>query len=1133
MSNFAFVGAADWPDIQSDCARAESYLTSDPRSACIYSRRAVEQLVALLYDVLDLPLPYKDDLSARINERPFSTQVPPAVIHKLNLIRKAGNAAVHEQRAVAPNLALGVLRELHHIMVWAVYHHSAYPKAAPLKLPFDPKLAAKAAPLSRQEIAQLTAKFKAQDEAHARVLAENAAKDAEIAALREQIKAAQAAKQQPDDRDYSEAQTRDTFIDLLLAEAGWALDQPRDREFEVTGMPGSGMGFVDYVLWGADGLPLAVVEAKRTSKSPHVGQEQARQYADCLEQMTGQRPIIFYTNGYEHWMWDDAGGYPPRQVQGFFTADELSLMISRRTTRKSLVEAEIDNTIVERHYQIHAIRRVGEEFSGRKREALLVMATGSGKTRTVIALVKQLMEAGWVKRVLFLADRTALVNQAVGAFKAHLPNATTVNLVTEKITDGRVYVSTYPTMMNLINSVDDGVRPFGPGYFDLVIIDEAHRSVYQKYRAIFDWFDSLLVGLTATPKDEVDHNTYRLFNLEDGVPTDAYGLDDAVKEGFLVPAVGISVDTKFLRQGIRYNDLSESEKDDWDALDWGDTDTPDAMSPEELGRFWFNADTVDKVLAQLMSQGHKVAGGDRLGKTIIFAKNQAHAQFIAQRFDIQYPEYAGTFARVITHSTERAQSLIDDFSVPDKAPHIAISVDMLDTGIDVPEVVNLVFFKEVRSKSKFWQMIGRGTRLRPDLFGPGQHKENFYVFDCCGNLDFFSQDLPGSEGSLQKSLNQRLFETRVGLVTALDSAVPGDNPPEGHGTETERGLRVDTAWSLHKIVVGMNLDNVLVRPHRRLIEQYAHWPSWSALTHEAATDVATRLAGLPSSELDNDEQAKRFDLLILRRQLAQLEGDAVAAERIRTKVQGIAEGLLTKISIPSIAAQQALLDDICTDEWWVDVTLPMLELVRLRVRALVRFLDPTQKVVVYTDFQDELGETTLVDLPSITPGTNWDRFKAKARAYLRSHLDHITLQRLYRNKPLTPDDLTALERMLIDSGAGDAADIALAKEKAHGLGLFVRSLVGLDRAAAVEAFGAYLDGSHFTAEQIRFINLIVTELTATGVVEVSRLYDSPYTDKAPTGPEEVFPEADVDNIVSILNTVRANAAPEGGVAHAR
>lgn len=360
--------------------------------------------------------------------------------------------------------------------------------------------------------------------------------------------------------------------------------------------------------------------------------------------------------------------------------------------------------------------------------------------------------------------------------------------------------------------------------------------------------------------------------------------------------------------------------------------------------------------------------------------------------------------------------------------------------------------------------------------------------------------------------------------------MPGDNPPEGHGTETERGLRVDTAWSLHKIVVGMNMDNVLVRPHRRLVEQYAQWPSWSALSHAAAGDVAAGLAGLPSSELDNDEPAKRFDLLILRRQLAQLDGDAVAAERIRVKVQDIAEGLLTKTTIPPVAAQQALLDEIRDDQWWVDVTLPMLELVRLRLRALVQFLDPTQKVTVYTDFQDELAETTLVDLPGITPGTNWERFQAKAKAYLRAHQDHVALQRLYRNKPLTPADLISLEQMLIDSGIGDESDIALAKEKAHGLGLFVRSLVGLDRTAATEAFDAYLDGSRFTADQIRFINLIVTELTATGVVEVGRLYDLPYTDHAPTGPEEVLPEADVDNIVSILNAVRANAAPEDDAA---
>jgi type I restriction enzyme, R subunit len=1138
MGNFDFLKAVGWPEVYADCARAESYALSDPRSACFYSRRTAEHLVDFLYDVLALPLPYKTDLAAKINDNGFQRKVGMGIVVKLNLIRRLGNTAVHDATQIPHRAALDALKELHHVVLWAAFRYSTDPNAIPMKAVFDPALAAKAAPLTRDEIAKLAAKFKAQDEAHAKALAERdelaAAKDAEIAELRGQIKAAQAANQATDDRNYSEAETRTTYIDLLLAEAGWPLTDAKDREYEVTGMPSAGgIGFVDYVLWGNDGLPLAIVEAKRTSKSPHQGQQQAKLYADCLEQMTGRRPVIFYTNGFEHWLWDDVAGYPPREVQGFFTADELALMINRRTGRKSLADAAIDPVIVERHYQIRAIRRVGEDFAAKKREALLVMATGSGKTRTVIALTKQLMEAGWVKRVLFLADRTALVNQATNAFKAHLPNATAVNLVTEKVTDGRVYVSTYPTMMNLIDATEDGKRSFGPGYFDLVVIDEAHRSVYQKYRAIFEYFDSLLVGLTATPKDEVDHNTYRLFHLEDGVPTDAYDLDDAVKEGFLVPAVGISVGTKFLQQGIRYDDLSEAEKDEWDTLDWGeDVDIPDEVSAEALNRFLFNADTVDKVLAELMTQGHKVAGGDRLGKTIVFAKNRDHAQFIAQRFDLQYPQYAGQFARVITHGTDYTQSLIDDFSVADKAPHIAISVDMLDTGIDVPEVVNLVFFKLVRSKCKFWQMIGRGTRLCPDLFGPGHDKRNFYVFDFCDNFTYFSQNLPGSEGSLQKSLNQRLFETRLGLVTALDVALPkdGDDPAEGHGTETERGLRVDTAWSLHKVVVGMNRDNFLVRPHLRLVEQYAQWPAWSTLTVQAAGDIGESLAGLPSSELDNDEHAKRFDLLILRRQLAQLEGDAVAAERIREKLQYIASGLLTKTSIPSVAAQQGLLDEVASDDWWVDVPLPALELARLRLRALVGFLDKGEKVTVYTDFEDEISDSKIVELPGVAPGTNLERFRAKASAYLKAHEDHLALRRLRRNKPITAEDLTALEQMLLDSGAGQAADVDRATEEAHGLGLFVRSLVGLDRQAAIDAFGSFLDGTRFSADQIRFINLIVDELTANGVMEPARLYESPYTDSAPHGPDTVFAEVDVDNIVSILNTVRANAAPAGGAA---
>ncbi|WP_313405018.1 DEAD/DEAH box helicase family protein [Aeromicrobium sp.] len=1113
MSNFAFVRQT-LPSIHDDCARAESYLASDPRSACFYARRVVEEVVGYLYDVLALPTPYRDDLAAKIGDAGFKAKVPQGITQKLTAIRRIANTAVHENRQIRPDVSLAVLRELFHVVVWTSYHHSPHPDVVPLQAQFDPSLAAKAAPLSREEVGRLAAKFKAQDEAHAKALAERddllAAHEAEIERLKAHIAVAKAAVG-PDDRDYDEADARDLFIDVLLHEAGWTLDQPRDREFEVAGMPNAeGKGFVDYVLWGADGLPLAVVEAKRTSKSPEIGQQQAKLYADCLEAQFGRRPVIFYTNGYEHRIWDDAGGYPPRETQGFYTRDELELLIQRRRTALPLSTQPVNTGVAGRPYQVRAIKAVADAFDRRQREALLVMATGAGKTRTTIALADLLQKANWVKRVLFLADRTALVNQAGNAFKAHLPGSTTVNLVTEKGIDGRVYVSTYPTMMNLIDEIDEGNRRFGPGYFDLIVIDEAHRSVYAKYGAIFEYFDALLVGLTATPKDEVDHNTYRLFHLEDGVPTDAYGLDEAVDAGYLVPPKGISVGTQFLRSGIKYDDLSEEEKDQWDALDWGEDGPPDEVGAEELNRFLFNEDTVDKVLETLMVQGHKVASGDRLGKTIIFAKSQKHAEFIEKRFNLAYPEHAGHFARVITHGTPYAQSLIDDFSVKDKAPHIAISVDMLDTGIDVPEVVNLVFFKMVRSKTKFWQMIGRGTRLSPDLFGPGEDKTDFRVFDFCGNLEYFSQDLPGAEGQNQKSLTQRIFEARLGLVTAL-----GDEEPD---------LRRSTVSTLHEIVTGMNLDNFVVRKHRRAVERFSDADAWKKLGPNDA-EAALSLAGLPSSVRDEDEDAKRFDLLLLRRQLSQLDGDVVLAERLRETIQNIASALLGKTAIPSVAEQAVLLESVAGDEWWVDVTLPMLEVARLRLRGLIRFIEKTSRNPVYTDFEDVLTDGVEVVLTGGTPGTNFERFRAKAEAYLREHLDNLVLQRLRRNKQLTPDDLTELEGLLIAAG-GQRADIVWAGEQTEGLGIFVRGLVGLDRSAAAEAFEKYLDGTRFTAAQVRFVNLIVDELTRNGVMEPKRLFESPYTDHAPTGPDFFFPEAEVDAIVDTLQLIRRTALPE-------
>lgn len=796
-------------------------------------------------------------------------------------------------------------------------------------------------------------------------------------------------------------------------------------------------------------------------------------------------------------------------------------MVQRRHSRMPPATTPVEPTIAGRHYQQRAIRTIGEAFEAKQREALLAMATGSGKTRTVIALVDQLMRAGWVKRVLFLADRVALVNQAVGAFKTHLPGATTVNLVSEKHAEGRVHVSTYPTMMGLIDSFDDDRRTFGPGQFDLVIIDEAHRSVFQKYRAIFDWFDSLLVGLTATPKDEVDRNTYNLFNLEDGVPTDAYSLDEAVAEGYLVPPVPVSVPLKFLREGIHYDQLSESEKDDWDMLDWGDdVDAPTDVDAEEVNRWLFNTDTVDKVLATLMTSGHKVAGGDRLGKTIIFAKNYAHATFIWERFNVAYPEYGGTFAQIITYKTEYSQSLIDAFADPEKAPHIAISVDMLDTGIDVPEVVNLVFFKLVRSASKFWQMLGRGTRLRPDLYGPGEDKKNFYVFDFCMNLEYFSQPGAGKEGSVQKSLSQRLFEARAGLVAALDTAPPGETAE----------LRTNTAEHLHAIVSGMNHHNFLGRPHREQVLRYSEWPAWQELTPQEAGDVAESLGGLPSSVKDDDEDAKRFDLLLLRIQLGLLDDDHLAVERLRSTVQQICSGLLAQTAIPAVAKQQELLADVAEEEWWEDITLPMLELARLRIRGLVRFLERTKRAVVYTDLRDELGDGAVVDLPGMSVGTNWERFKAKTRAYLLEHADHIALQKLQRNKQLTDADLESLEQILAESGAGSPEDLARAREESQGLGLFIRSLVGLDKEAATEAFSEFLTESRYSATEIRFIQLIVDELTANGVVPASRLYEPPFTDHAPTGPDMLFPGADGDRLFVILDEVRSTARPDVGVA---
>jgi type I restriction enzyme R subunit len=696
-------------------------------------------------------------------------------------------------------------------------------------------------------------------------------------------------------------------------------------------------------------------------------------------------------------------------------------------------------------------------------------------------------------------------------------------------------------MMRLIDEKDGSDRRFGPGHFDLVVIDEAHRSVYRKYGAIFDYFDSLLVGLTATPKDEIDRDTYRLFDLQRGVPTDAYGLDDAVKDGFLVPPRAVSVPLKFQREGIKYDDLSEEEKEAWDAIEWDeDGNVPAAVEATAVNKWLFNEDTVDKVLKHLMTHGLKVADGDRLGKTIIFAKNSDHARFITKRFDENYRHLKGSFARQIDFSVTYAQSLIDDFSQADKAPHIAVSVDMLDTGIDVPEVVNLVFFKIVRSKTKFWQMIGRGTRLKRDLFGPGRHKEFFYVFDYCQNFEFFNQNPEVADATPADSLSKRLFADRVELIGEIDALSPIVLPPKAKGglsdearpfadeaaaqgaLEPYRQLRTMLIDRLHEEVAGMSIDNFLVRPKRRLVEKFARQATWKSLGFDARMELIDEVAGLPSSLTDDDTAAKEFDLLILKAQLAILRGEK-RLDRLRKQIVQIC-GFLEELSnVPAVAAQLALIQEVQTDAYWQGVTAPMLETVRRRLRGLVRLIEWKKRPIVYSDFQDEIGGGTDIELRGVNVGTDMTKFTMKARYFLNEHADHLAIRKLHRNEPLTATDVAELERMFGDAGFADAGAI----ERVHadgGFGIFIRSLVGLDREAAKLAFDGFLSDKTLTADQIEFTNMIIDHLTERGVMDPGLLYESPFTDLNPLGVEGVFGKERAAKVVHILNDIRRRAA---------
>lgn len=1106
-SNFSRLPEA-WKRLVRTSIEAEQQVNKAPQYAAMLCRKSMEEWIRYMYETDgDLTLPtYDTSLNTLMHTAAFQNLIAPTFFPQLNTIRKLGNDAVHTGRRINATEALHAVKLLHGFVFWVVNLYGEERIRQPIfNASYIPE--GDNTDKTKAELRTIEAAYVHSREELKKVEAELEA----IKALKTQNLATT-----PPPTDPDEALTRKLYIDSLLCEAGW---QPTDKnvvEYPVVGMPIngdniSGKGKVDYVLWGDNGLPLAVVEAKRTTRDAKVGAHQAKLYADCLEQMHGQRPLIFYTNGFNTWLWDDTD-YPPRSVCGFYTKDELQTLVNRRTQKHPLSIQPIPD-IADRYYQQEAIHAVTEVLEKQSRSALLVMATGTCKTRTAAALIDVLTKANWAKRILFLADRTALIEQAKENINKYLPNLVSVNLSKEKDTTGsRLVFSTYQTMINQIDGAFDGDnRHFGVGYFDLIIFDEIHRSVYNRYKHIFTYFDGFRIGLTATPRSEGDKDTYGLFNLAPNDPTYFYELERAVDDKYLVPPVAMSVPLKFQRKGIKYAELTPEEQKAYE-LQFEDPITglfPNEIESKALNEWLFNTDTVDKVIGHLMDKGIKVEGGDKLGKTIVFAKNHHHAMFIKERFDEQYPEYKGHFLQVIDNYMEQRGDILNTFKVANKMPQIAVSVDMLDTGIDVPEVVNLVFFKPIRSSTKYWQMIGRGTRLCPDLFGIGDHKKDFVIFDFCENFEFFNNTPKGAVESSSKSLTQRLFETRLHLAQILEKQ---DNDAlKTYGKALMQGL-IDQTKALKE-------KNFIVRQHAKIVDKYRDPNAWNGLDKSDISEIIEHIAPIVKEE-EADEKIKRFDALAYGMQLATQEGknQDVSVE----KVKSIARLLSKKASIPLVAAKMPLLMTVQTDVYWTNPTVLGLEKLREDLRDLMRFIDNDRRDIVTTTYEDDfIGEAKSVVI--LQTANDLVIYKRKVERYFIENQHHITINKLKMNLPVTQLELKELERMLFEQGALDTKETFVKVYGAQPLGKFIRSIIGLDTEAVRAAFSEFLRENTFNSQQIRFIDTLINYFTKRGTVELKMLFEPAFTDINPNGMRGLFDETTTLKIRHIMDGVNYNA----------
>lgn len=1149
-----------------DAISVEKLFSTDLRSSMFKCRYTLEGAIKWIYAIEGFDKPYDNSLQALINNDQFKQFLDNDQLwYKIDNIRKFANGAVHgDRKQINAVQAKVYIKDLFLFMQFLSCLYSTK---------YDPNREYNEAllnqnPLQEQErqfiLAVKKLKNKAQDQAETiqDLTSQNEQKDQNIKDLSKQIeeqelttqtlqkineeleKALEQYKNQekllaelaehskqnknsfelPKTDPITEYETRKIYIDTMLEDLGWikGKDWFDEYEIEVEDFKDSknktGKGRIDYLLIDDDGVPLAIVEAKRTTEVVENGRFQAKLYAEAVQKKFGHKPVIFLCNGYETRI--ICNDLPERVCANVYSKRDLQKL--RHLGYHQLKKIEIDHNIVDRYYQIEAITAVSEAITAKKRKHLVVMATGTGKTRTVIALCDLLLRANWIKNVLFLADRTALVTQAQRSFKNLLQNYNSANLVDhpEEYNADLVFC-TYQTMINLIDQTrDQQGKIFSTGHFDLIICDEAHRSIYNKYQDIFNYFDAILVGLTATPKDEIDHNTYEVFELTDQSPTYSYGLKQAVSDGYLVDYAVIKSELKFVQEGIHYDDLTDQQKEAYENEFIEDHDQePRDIAASEINKTVFNEDTILKALEILMEKGLRIDSGEKLGKTIIFAMNHKHAEFILKVFNTHYATYGEDYAEVIDNQIKNSQQLIDRFSAPNKLPQIAISVDMLDTGIDVPSILNLVFFKVVKSKAKFWQMIGRGTRLCPDLFvdelGETSDKTKFYIFDFYNNFDFFSVNQNAEIGAKITTLQSNLFCLEMKICKLLQKL--------NYQNQPLIKFRKFLVELLVAKVRKLDRNNSMVRQHLEIIDRYSNPDNYQNIKDDDLEKIQEELAPLmlPNEE---DTDALRFDALVYGVEVAYLSADQ-NIEGYKKEIVRKATALSKIGNIDQINAQRDLIHNIIYNKYLDRAGFNEFENIRNSLRDLMRYIKKEHKRSHYINIEDQVV-STQEESSNIVESADNQNYRERMSHYIKQHLsDNPILQKLHTNIPLTNDDVQTLEKLLWNE-LGSKEDFEKLKGEKP-LGYFIRNINGLDRKAAKYAFSEFLvENSGLTGAQIHIINQIIEYIVLNGLILQSDLIKV-----IKTPPFEMYggitafaSNQDVWNkIKSVLNDIENNA----------